>query len=92
VATLFRNSRTSRFVKLVGLAAKSRTVLISKVLKRYHDIQDQSHRLVRLFGIIKDYFKVKKQEYWSLSQENTVVPLQYVESVSTARKALKRNK
>jgi hypothetical protein len=34
-------------VELVGLAAKSKKVLISKVLKRYYDIQAQSHLLYK---------------------------------------------
>ena len=65
----------------------------SKVLKRYegHKHNRISYRDKREGGTSKSILHSHQQKCCALPYENTVVPLQYVDGVSTARKAPKRN-
>ena len=79
-------------VKSVGLAAEGKEVLVLRYSKGTKDTSttaspNETHGEVDTSSSFSFY----QQKCCALSYENTVVPLQYVDGVSTARKASKRN-
>lgn len=80
-------------VKSVGVAAEGKGVLVLRYPKGTKDTSTtaspkETHGKVDLSTSI---LHSHQQKCCALSYENTVVPLQYVDGVSTARKAPKRN-
>ena len=82
-------------VKSVGVAAEGKGVLVLRYSKDTKDTSTtaspkETHGKVdplHPFFILHSY----QQKCCALPYDNTVVPLQYVDGVSTARKAPKRN-
>ena len=80
------------FVKSVGLAAEGKGVLVLRYSKGTKDTSttaspNETHGKVDTSSSFSSY----QQKCCALSYENTVVPLQYVDGVSNAMKASKRN-
>ena len=79
-------------MKSVGVAAEGKGVLVLRYSKGTKDTSTtaspkETHGRVD----ISSSFSFRQQKCCALSYENTVVPLQYVDGASTARKTPKRN-
>ena len=81
-------------VKSVGVAAEGKGVLVLRYSKGTKDTSTTASPTETngKVDLLHPFFIRIKQKCCALSYENTVVPLQYVDGASTARKTPKRNK
>ena len=80
-------------VKSVGVAAEGKGVLVLRYSKGTKDTSTTASPKETQWegGHVKFILHSYQQKCCALSYENTVVPLQYVDGASTARKTPKRN-